>query len=276
MDPTCWPRSCARSWRATITLLVRIGEADHPLWRLRTPELDEAPLADRVEWATFSILTTAGRLDEAAFLERIYVLFPGLDAPDEELVRASLAAYASVGRRGCCAARSWRYARRTTPGSSAPWSTTAIGSACGAWVGRRVRSPVCRHDPPRALRDDERRAYLPLIVRASAETLAAIDAIWYVRGRMAFMFDVEWTAMLGEPILRRGVQIEPTDQQARFSSSPRSGPSSSGSSSIDRRGSGPRSSDRTGTSSSGSTSRASPRAMAPASTGSSRCWGSPR
>ena len=30
------------------------------------------------------------------------------------------------------------------------------------------------------------------------------------------MFDVEWTAMLGETILRRGRQIEPTDQQARF------------------------------------------------------------
>ncbi|MGZ6373092.1 MAG: hypothetical protein ACXWL8_06825, partial [Candidatus Limnocylindria bacterium] len=86
-----------------------------------------------------------------------------------------------------------------------------------AWVGRR------EHDRPYAgttllerLRDDERRAYLPLIVRAPAETLAAIDAIWYVRGRMAFMFDVEWTAMLGDPILRRGCQIEPTDHQARF------------------------------------------------------------
>ena len=53
-------------------------------------------------------------------------------------------------------------------------------------------------------------------MRAPAETLAAIDAIWYCRGRMAFMFDVEWTAMMGEPILRRGRQIEPADQQARF------------------------------------------------------------
>ena len=61
------------------------------------PELDEAPLADRVEWATFSILTTAGRLDEHAFLERIYALFPGMEAPDEELVRACLSAYA-IGR----------------------------------------------------------------------------------------------------------------------------------------------------------------------------------
>jgi hypothetical protein len=198
--------------------LVRIGEADRTLWWLRVPELDEAPLADRVEWATFSILTTAGRLDEAAFLERIYVLFPGLDAPDEELVRACLAAYAAVGEKGVLrseedlAARQEDHARMIG-------TLVDYGHRLGlrAWVGRR------EHERPYAgttllerLRDDERRAYLPLIVRAPAETLAAIDAIWYVRGRMAFMFDVEWTAMLGEPILRRGVQIEPTDQQARF------------------------------------------------------------
>jgi hypothetical protein len=198
--------------------LIRIGEADRPLWWLRVPELDEAPLADRVEWATFSILTTAGRLDEPAFLERIYVLFPGLDAPDEELVRACLAAYAAVGEKGVLRSEE-ELAARQEDHARVIGTLVDYGHRLGlrAWVGRR------EHDRPYAgttllerLRDDERRAYLPLIVRAPAETLAAIDAIWYVRGRMAFMFDVEWTAMLGEPILRRGGQIEPTDQQARF------------------------------------------------------------
>jgi hypothetical protein len=198
--------------------LVRIGDADHPLWWLRVPELEEAPLADRVEWATFSILTTAGRLDEAAFLERIYVLFPGLDAPDEELVRACLAAYAAIGEKGVLRSEE-DLAARQEDHARIIGTLVDYGHRLGlrAWVGRR------EHDRPYAgttllerLRDDERRAYLPLIVRAPADTLAAIDAIWYVRGRMAFMFDVEWTAMLGEPILRRGVQIEPTDQQARF------------------------------------------------------------
>jgi hypothetical protein len=198
--------------------LVRIGEADRPLWWLRAPELDEAPLADRVEWATFSILTTAGRLDETAFLERIYVLFPGLDAPDEELVRACLAAYAAVGEKGVLRSEE-ELAARQDDHARIIGTLVDYGHRLGlrAWVGRR------EHDRPYAgatllerLRDDERRAYLPLIVRAPADTLAAIDAIWYVRGRMAFMFDVEWTAILGEPILRRGVQIEPSDQQARF------------------------------------------------------------
>ena len=198
--------------------LVRIGDADRPLWWLRQPELSETPLADRVEWATFSVLTTAGRLDENGFLERIYALFPGLEAPDEELVRACLAAYAAVGEKGQLRIEE-DLARRQEDHARIIGTLVDYGHRLGlrSWVGRR------EHDRPYAgatllerLREDERRAYLPLIVRAPAETLAAIDAIWYVRGRMAFMFDVEWTAMLGETILRRGRQIEPTDQQARF------------------------------------------------------------
>lgn len=198
--------------------LVRLGDAGRPLWWLRRPELDEAPLADRVEWSTFSVLTTAGRLDENAFLERIYVLFPGLEAPDEELVRACLAAYASVGEKGLLRTEE-TLSDRQEDHARLIGTLVDYGHRLGlrAWVGKR------EHDRPYAgktllerLKDDERRAYLPLIVRAPAETLAAIDAIWYVRGRMAFMFDVEWTAMLGDPILRRGVQIEPTDHQARF------------------------------------------------------------
>ncbi|MEX0709931.1 MAG: hypothetical protein WD116_01865 [Chloroflexota bacterium] len=198
--------------------LLRIGDAERPLWWLRDPELVESPLADRVEWATFSILTTAGRLDENGFLERVYTLFPGLEAPDEELVRACLAAYAVVGERGALRSEE-DLARRSDDHTRVIGTLVDYGHRLGlrSWVSRR------EHDRPYAgatlverLREDERRAYLPLIVRAPAEPLAAIDAIWYVRGRLAFMFDVQWTAMLGEPILGRGRRIDPTEQQARF------------------------------------------------------------
>jgi hypothetical protein len=198
--------------------LVRIGDADRPLWWLRRPELDEAPLADRVEWATFSILTTAGRLDEHSFLERIYALFPGTEAPDEELVRACLAAYASVGEKGVLRTEE-DLATRQEDHARVIGTLVDYGHRLGlrAWVGRREHERAYGGATLlERLREDERRAYLPLIVRGPADTLAALDAIWYVRGRMAFMFDVEWTAMVGEPILRRGVQIEPTDHQARF------------------------------------------------------------
>src|SRR6478609_4725360 len=54
------------------------------------------PLADRVEWAVFSLLSTAGPLSEAAFYERIASLFGGHDMPDHGLVQACLESYRSL------------------------------------------------------------------------------------------------------------------------------------------------------------------------------------
>ena len=68
-----------------------------------------------------------------------------------------------------------------------------------------------------------------------AEDLAEVDCIWYVRGKVALLFEVEWTAMLGEPLLRRHARIPPDDRSCASSSSPRSGPSSSATSSSARR-----------------------------------------
>lgn len=198
--------------------LVRLGDGEHPVWWLRRPELAEVALADRVEWATFSVLSTAGRLDERAFLERIYALFRGLDAPDEELVRACLAAYATQGEKGQLRGVD-ELASRLEDHARIIGLLVDYAHRLGlrAWVSRR------EHDRTYAgarlferLDEDERRVYLPLVVRAPAEVVGALDAIWYRRGRLAFLFEVEWTAMMGEAVLRRGRQIEPTEQQARF------------------------------------------------------------
>ncbi|MGZ6271800.1 MAG: hypothetical protein ACXWPJ_07005, partial [Candidatus Limnocylindrales bacterium] len=42
------------------------------------------------------------------------------------------------------------------------------------------------------------------------------DAIWYLRGKATFLFEVEWTAMLAEPVLRRGARIPTDDTVVRF------------------------------------------------------------
>jgi len=205
-------------WRDEHPSLVRLGDADHPAWWLREPDLAEQPLADRVEWATFSILTTAGRLDEPAFLDRIYRLFPGLQAPDEELVRACLGAYARVDQSGSLRTEEELGARFEDHGR-----LLALLADYGHRLGLRVW--ISRHEQEKRvggallgdrLGDDERRAYLPLVVRAPAEALGAVDAIWYVRGRLAFLIEVEWTAMLGDAVLRRGREIPPSDRQARI------------------------------------------------------------
>jgi hypothetical protein len=48
------------------------------------------------------------------------------------------------------------------------------------------------------------------------EVLEEIDCIWYVRGRGAFLFDVEWMAAFDEPVMRRGPRIETAESLVRF------------------------------------------------------------
>jgi len=205
-------------WRDDHPALVRIGDEQRPQWWLRRPELAERPLADRVEWATWSILSTAGRIDEDGFFDRVYRLFPGLQAPDEELVRACLAAYASPGERGSLATEDG-LTRRTDDHGRVLATLVDYGHRLGlrAWVaaGEHDRVIDGRALADR-LSDDERRVYLPLVVRAPAEALGAVDVLWYVRGRLAFLFEVDWTAMVGKPILGRGREIPLGPQQARF------------------------------------------------------------
>ncbi len=205
-------------WRDDHPTLVRIGDDTRPAWWLRDPELAERPLADRVEWATWSILSTAGRLDESGFFDRIYRLFPGLQAPDEELVRACLASYVAPGERGSLATAD-ELATRTEEHGRTIATLVDYGHRLGlrAWIASREHDRVIDGRPLiDRLADDERRAYLPLIVRAPAEATGAVDALWYLRGKLAFLFEVEWTAMIGDAVLRRGRDIPVGDQQARF------------------------------------------------------------
>jgi hypothetical protein len=65
------------------------------------------------------------------------------------------------------------------------------------------------------LDERERNAYLGSIGRPT-EDLAEIDAIWYVRSKIAFLFEVEWTAILGEPLLRRHARIGADERLIRF------------------------------------------------------------
>jgi hypothetical protein len=205
-------------WRDDHPDLVRIDDGPAPAWWLREPRLAEQPLADRVEWATASIVSTAGRLDEAGFLDRVYRLFPGLEAPDEELVRACLAAYAHVGERGSLAIDE-RIGERIDDHARMLAKLLELGHRMGlrVWIARREhhRTVDGRRLSDR-MRDEERRVYLPLVVRGPTEALGAIDLIWYVRGRLALLLEVEWTAMMGEAVLRRGLAIPADDRQARI------------------------------------------------------------
>jgi hypothetical protein len=85
------------------------------------------------------------------------------------------------------------------------------------WLGRREQG---RRIGERILADyldaRERDPYLASLSRAPAEDVEAVDCIWYLRGRAAILFEVEWTAMLGDVLLRRHARIPTEDGVARI------------------------------------------------------------
>ena len=199
----------------------RLAEIEPGRWWLADPKdraAAAAPLADRVEWAVYSLLSTAGPLSEASFFERIAALFTGHDLPDEALVRACLQSYRSMASTPDRMLTGDDLLRRTQQHAETIALLADGGHRLGmnVWIGRREQA---RKIGSMRLGDwlDERehRAYLVQISRA-VEDVAEVDCIWYVRGRAAFLFEVEWTAMLGEPLLRRHARIPQDESFVRF------------------------------------------------------------
>ena len=199
----------------------RLVEIEPGRWWLGDAKDREAaaiPLADRVEWAVFSLLSTAGPLSEAAFFERIATLFTGHDLPDEGLVRACLDSYRSMASTPDRLVTTDDLLRRSQEHTDLLATLADAGHRLGlrVWLARREQTRRTKGALlGERLDQRERQAYLGAISRP-AEDLADVDCIWYVRGKVALLFEVEWTAMLGEPLLRRHAKIPPNDSLVRF------------------------------------------------------------
>ena len=215
----CWPLIREELGRPTQR---RLSEIEPDRWWLADPDdLENAatPLADRVEWGVFSLLSTAGPMAETAFFERIASMFGGPDLPDEGLVRACLDSYRSLRQH----ARAGHHRRRpaaSQPGAHGPvgarWPRAATGSACasGSVVASRpgASAMACSATCSKPVSSTPTWAG----ISSRRDDLAEVDAIWYLRGKVAFLFEVEWTAMLNEPLLRRHARIPPDDSFVRF------------------------------------------------------------
>jgi hypothetical protein len=198
--------------------LVRLE--DERWWLGAKVDRDAAavPLSDRVEWAVFSLLSTAGPLSENAFLDRVAGLFTGPDLPDEGLVRACLESYRSIASTPDRVLTADDLVRRSLEHGELIAELTDLGHRLGfsVWIGARQQG---RRVGPGYLADrlDSRElAGPPYLGRIRAEDIEDVDAIWYVRGRMAFLWEVEWTAMLGDTVLRRHARMPPDERVVRF------------------------------------------------------------
>ena len=198
----------------------RVVEIEPGRWWLgdrQDREAAAAPLADRVEWSVFSLLSTAGPLPESAFFERIAALFTGHDLADEALVRACLDSYRSPASTSDRIVTGDDLLRRSQEHTELLAALADGGHRLGmqVWLGLREQSRRVDGAPlGDRLSERERGDSLGWLSRS--EELLDVDCIWYARGKLGFLFEVEWTAMLGEPLLRRHARIASDERIVRF------------------------------------------------------------
>jgi hypothetical protein len=146
-------------------------------------------------------------------------MFGGHDTPDPELVRSILDSYRDPA--------STKVALR--PQDNLADRHVEHGELVGLLVEYGHRLGLRCHVPEKERRraylggtvadllsEDELRAYVPLVAAGDAQTLEQIDCIWYLRGKATFLFEVEWTAMVTDALLRRGTRIPSNDTIVRF------------------------------------------------------------
>lgn len=63
---------------------------------------------------------------------------------------------------------------------------------------------------------DEREIQPSSIAWGPEAELERVDCAWYVRHKATFLFEVEWTAMLGDPVLVRHGRFPADDKVVRF------------------------------------------------------------
>ena len=232
--PPDWALSSASSTdHVRLLMEIVMGELrrpDHPRlleiepgrWWLRAErDLAQArpPLSDRLEWAVFGLLSTSQEIDEALFFERVARMFVGHDAPDPEIVRATLESYRDPASSQVALRAHDALTTRHVEHGELVGMLVEYGHRLG------LRCHVSEKERRREYRgatvgdllsDDEQRAYVPLIAPGDAQTLESIDCIWYLRGKATFMFEVEWTAMITDALLRRGPRIPSHETIVRF------------------------------------------------------------
>jgi hypothetical protein len=199
----------------------RLVELEPGRWWLRDEaDLEKArpPLSDRLEWAIFGLLSTSSGISEDAFFERVSRMYRGFDTPDEEMVRAILDSYRDPASPSSRLETRDHLQQRHAEHGTMVGMLIEYGHRLGmrAWAGPREQRRLYRDATVGdLLTEEEQRVYLPLISAGDPVVLENTDCIWYVRGKATFLFEVEWTAIIAEP-LSRGRRIPTDDKIVRF------------------------------------------------------------
>jgi hypothetical protein len=211
--------------RTGITRIPLSDDADDVAYAV-TEAPDATPLGDRVEWSVWGLLSSAREVDTRSLLRRVYGLFRGIETPDRELVERCVAAYASQTDEG-----RWRLldqdalvARQASQAQVlAELIDTGHRLGFKVHVGRDVERravPNTHAERGRVLTDlvtdAERTTGASRFVRGASEAVDFVDCVWYDRGHMVFLWQVDWTARIHRSIVALGEAIPDDDRVFRF------------------------------------------------------------
>ena len=85
------------------------------------------------------------------------------------------------------------------------------------WIGRRQQVRRVRGRPlSEWLSLEEREIHPTMIAWGPEAELERVDCAWYVRHKATFLFEVEWTAVLGDAVLVRHSRFPADEKVVRF------------------------------------------------------------
>ncbi len=187
---------------------------------------DATPLDDRLEWGMWGLLAASREVETRTLLRRAYGLFRDVETPDRELVERCIAAYGRQGDDG-----RWRLreedslVRRQADQTLLALQLVDAGHRFGfkVHVGRdleRRALPASAADRGAVLADlatdAERSAPVSRVARLHADAVEYVDVVWYDRGKMVFLWQLEWTARLHRSVVALGESIPDEDRVFRF------------------------------------------------------------
>jgi len=162
---------------------------------------DATPLDDRLEWGMWGLLAASREVETRTLLRRAYGLFRDVETPDRELVERCIAAYGRQGDDG-----RWRLreedslVRRQADQTLLALQLVDAGHRFGfkVHVGRdleRRALPASAADRGAVLADlatdAERSAPVSRVARLHADAVEYVDVVWYDRGKMVFLWQLE-------------------------------------------------------------------------------------
>jgi hypothetical protein len=188
--------------------------------------IDATPLDDRLEWGVWGLLSASRDVETRTVLRRAYGLFRDVETPDRELVERCIAAYGHQGDDG-----RWRLrdedalVRRQADQTLLAIQLVDAGRRLGfkVHVGRDLerRALPEAHLPRGAVLGDlmtneEQVADVSRVSGIRSDALEYIDCVWYDKGRMVFLWQLEWTARLHRSVIALGEAIPDEDRVFRF------------------------------------------------------------